>query len=173
MPLKVDPSKSSFITPRIFRILLHCDSISRGATAAGAQTMLLSFSVSCTNRAPSATASDRYFSEKSLTDEELIFARKSVQFNNFKVSKEEKIEKQAYGNIILAFVFAILLYMSLIMSGSMTMTAVIEEKTSRIKTRSGLPSHWGEKLKRVVCIARRTTPSTRKLLVTMTTTYSS
>ncbi len=75
---------------------------------------------------------DRYFSGKALTDEELTFARKSVEFNNFKVSKEEKIEKQANGNIVLAFVFAVLLYMSLIMSGSMTMTAVIEEKSSKV-----------------------------------------
>ena len=48
---------------------------------------------------------DRYFSGKALTDEELTFARKSVEFNNFKVTKEEKIEKQANGNIVLAFVF--------------------------------------------------------------------
>jgi ABC-2 type transport system permease protein len=75
---------------------------------------------------------DRYFKGKAVTDEELAFARKSVQFNNFKVTKEEKIEKQAYGNIILAFVFAILLYMSLMISGSMTMTAVIEEKASKV-----------------------------------------
>ncbi len=75
---------------------------------------------------------DRYFKGKALTDEELTFARKSVQFNNFKVTKEDKIEKQALGNIVLAFVFAFLLYMSLIMSGSMTMTAVIEEKTSKV-----------------------------------------
>lgn len=75
---------------------------------------------------------DRYFKGKALTDEELTFARKSVHFNNFKVTKEEKIEKQAYGNIILAFVFAFLLYMSLLMSGSMTMTAVIEEKTTKV-----------------------------------------
>ena len=75
---------------------------------------------------------DHYFSGKDLTDEELTFARTSVQFNKFKVTKEEKIEKQARGNIAVAFVFAFLLYMSLIMSGSMTMTAVIEEKTSKV-----------------------------------------
>ena len=75
---------------------------------------------------------DRYFSGKSLNNEELKFARMSVNFNNFKVTKEKKIEKQAYGNIALAFVFAFLLYISLIMSGSMTMTAVIEEKSSKV-----------------------------------------
>jgi len=75
---------------------------------------------------------DRYFRGKALTDQELTFVRKSVEFNNFKVTKEDKIEKQALGNIVLAFVFAFLLYMSLIMSGSMTMTAVIEEKTSKV-----------------------------------------
>ena len=74
----------------------------------------------------------KYFSEKELTDEELSFARMSVRFNNFKVSKEKEIEPQGAGNMILAFVFAFLLYMSLIMSGTMTMTSVLEEKTSKV-----------------------------------------
>jgi len=75
---------------------------------------------------------DRYFSEKDLSDEELNFARRSVKFNNFKVTKEEKIEEQGVGNMVLAFIFAFLLYMSLIFSGSMTMTSVLEEKTSKV-----------------------------------------
>lgn len=75
---------------------------------------------------------EQYFSEKVLTDEELSFARMSVQFNNLKVSKEKKIEPQGAGNMILAFVFAFLLYMSLIMSGTMTMTSVLEEKMSKV-----------------------------------------
>lgn len=75
---------------------------------------------------------DQYFSEKVLTEEELKFVRMSVRFNNFKVSKEKEIEPQGVGNMILAFVFAFLLYMSLIMSGTMTMTSVLEEKTSKV-----------------------------------------
>ena len=75
---------------------------------------------------------DRYFAEKSLTSEDLSFARMSVKFNSFKVSKEDKIEKQGIGNIVLAFVFTFLLYLSLLMSGTMTMSYVLEEKTSKV-----------------------------------------
>ncbi|MFC1495748.1 ABC transporter permease [Thermodesulfobacteriota bacterium] len=75
---------------------------------------------------------EQYFSERVLTDKELNFARMSVGFNNFKVSKEKEIEPQGAGNMILAFVFAFLLYMGLIMSGTMTMTSVLEEKTSKV-----------------------------------------
>lgn len=75
---------------------------------------------------------DQYFLEKALTPEELNFARRSVKFNNFKVTKEEKFEEQGIGNMILAFIFAFLLYMSLLMSGTMTMTSVLEEKASKV-----------------------------------------
>jgi ABC-2 type transport system permease protein len=75
---------------------------------------------------------DQYFSGKTLTTEELNFARRSVKFNNFKVSKEEKIEEQGVGNMILSFVFAFLLYLSLLMTGTMTMSSVMEEKTSKV-----------------------------------------
>lgn len=75
---------------------------------------------------------DQYFSEKSLSREDLSFARMSVKFNNFKVTKDEKIEEQGIGNMILAFVFAFLLYMSLLIGGTMTMSSVLEEKTSKV-----------------------------------------
>jgi len=75
---------------------------------------------------------DQYFKEKTLSPEELNFARQSVKFNNFKVSKEEKIEEQGFGNMIFSFVFAFLLYLSLIMTGTMTMSSVMEEKTSKV-----------------------------------------
>jgi ABC-2 type transport system permease protein len=75
---------------------------------------------------------DQYFSKKSLTKEDLDFARMSVNFNGFKVSKEDKIKEQGKGNMALAFAFAFLLYLSLIMTGTMTMSSVIEEKTSKV-----------------------------------------
>ncbi len=75
---------------------------------------------------------DQYFSTKSLTKEELNFARMSVKFNNFKVSQDNKIVEQGVGNIILAYLFAFLLYLSLLMSGTMTMSSVLEEKTSKV-----------------------------------------
>ncbi len=75
---------------------------------------------------------DQYFSNKSLTKEELDFARMSVNFNGYKVSKKDKITEQGKGNIVLAFIFAFLLYLSLIMTGTMTMSSVMEEKTSKV-----------------------------------------
>ncbi|RMD50073.1 MAG: ABC transporter permease [Ignavibacteria bacterium] len=75
---------------------------------------------------------DAYFQKKSLSMDDLDFARKSVDFTGLKVSKEEPIKEEGYGNLILAYVFTFLLYISLIMIGSMTMQTVIEEKNNRI-----------------------------------------
>ncbi len=75
---------------------------------------------------------DAYFMKKSLSTDELDFARKSVAFTGMKVSKEEEIKEEGFGNMILAYLFTFLLYISLIMIGSMTMQTVIEEKNNRI-----------------------------------------
>ena len=75
---------------------------------------------------------DAYFSNKALSTEELDFARKGVNFNGFKVSKEESIKEEGFGSIVLSYIFAFLLYISLLMSGQMMLQSVIEEKSSRI-----------------------------------------
>jgi ABC-2 type transport system permease protein len=75
---------------------------------------------------------DSYFHNRSLSSEELDFARKGIDFSGYKVSKDEKIKEEGYGSLILSYVFAILLYLSLIMSGQMMLQSVIEEKASRI-----------------------------------------
>jgi ABC-2 type transport system permease protein len=75
---------------------------------------------------------DAYFSGKNLSDEELTFARKGINFTGYKISEEEEIEEEGYGNLVLAYLFSFLLYISLLMSGSMTMQSVIEEKNNRI-----------------------------------------
>ncbi|MBX3006517.1 MAG: ABC transporter permease [Melioribacteraceae bacterium] len=75
---------------------------------------------------------DSYFSNKSLTNDELIFARKGVDFAGFKISKEEAIAEAGYGNLIISYAFTFLLYMSLLIMGQMTMQSVIEEKSSKI-----------------------------------------
>ena len=75
---------------------------------------------------------DAYFNNKTLSTEELDFARKGVDFNGFKVSKDESIKEEGFGSLILSYIFAILLYLSLIMSGQMMLQSVIEEKSSRI-----------------------------------------
>ena len=75
---------------------------------------------------------DSYFHNRSLSLEELNFARKGIDFAGFKVSKEEKISEAAVGNLILSFVFPFLLYLSLLMTGQLMLQSVIEEKSNRI-----------------------------------------
>ena len=75
---------------------------------------------------------DNYFLNKNLSNEDLDFARKGIDIEGFKVSKEENKKEEGYGNIILSYVFTFLLYISLLMTGSMMMQSVIEEKSNRI-----------------------------------------
>ncbi|MCX7875172.1 MAG: ABC transporter permease [Melioribacteraceae bacterium] len=78
------------------------------------------------------TLIDQYFNNKTLSKEELDFARLGVDFTGFKVSEEEGIKEEGYGNLVLAYLFTFLLYISLLMIGQMTMQSVIEEKGNRI-----------------------------------------
>ena len=75
---------------------------------------------------------DSYFSNKALSGEELDFARKGVDFEGFKVSADENVKEEGYGNIVLSYIFSFLLYISLLMTGSMMLQSVIEEKSNRI-----------------------------------------
>ncbi len=75
---------------------------------------------------------DSYFSSRTLSGEELDFARKSVDFEGFKISKENNVKEEGFGNIVLSYIFSFLLYISLIMTGSMMLQSVIEEKSNRI-----------------------------------------
>jgi ABC-2 type transport system permease protein len=73
-----------------------------------------------------------YFSGKQLTQDEIKFARKDVEINGFRVSSDEKVAQEGYGNRIAMVLFSFLLYMALIFSGAMTMNAVVEEKSNKI-----------------------------------------
>ncbi|MFA3783449.1 ABC transporter permease [Melioribacteraceae bacterium 4301-Me] len=75
---------------------------------------------------------DTYFDNKQLSQEELNFARQSVDFAGFKVSKKSGFEEEGYGNLVLSYLFTFLLYMSLLMMGQMILQSVIEEKSSKI-----------------------------------------
>ncbi|MCL4549063.1 MAG: ABC transporter permease [Bacteroidetes bacterium] len=75
---------------------------------------------------------DIYFGNKSLTPEELDFARKGIDVTGFKVSKEENIKEEGYGSLILSYVFTFLLYISLLLTGQLMLQSVIEEKSSKI-----------------------------------------
>ncbi len=73
-----------------------------------------------------------FFKEKSMSKEDLEFARIGVDFTGFKVSKDEGVAKEGYGNLIIAYAFTFLLYMSLLMIGQTTLQSVIEEKGSKV-----------------------------------------
>ena len=75
---------------------------------------------------------DEYFSTKDLSDEELGYTRMWPDVTGFKISEGEEIEQAGYGNLILAYVFMFMLYISLIFSGQITMQSVQEEKSSKI-----------------------------------------
>ncbi len=75
---------------------------------------------------------EQYFLERDLSEDDLRFARETVRFSGFKVSEKEDLKEEGYGNIILAFVFAFLIYFSLIFSAQMTMNSVLEEKSSKV-----------------------------------------
>jgi ABC-2 type transport system permease protein len=73
-----------------------------------------------------------YFSSKNIPPEELSYARSGVDFRSFKISEKEEIKEEGFGGLILAYVFSFLLYISLLMMGSMVLQSVIQEKTNRI-----------------------------------------
>lgn len=73
-----------------------------------------------------------YFKDKNLTKAQLDFALKNVNFNPYRVTKEQNIQKEGNGNTVVSFIFSFLLYFSLLMIGTQMMRSVIEEKTNRI-----------------------------------------
>ena len=75
---------------------------------------------------------DMYFIGRQLSFEELEFAKNNVDFNGFRISADKEIQEEGIGNTVLSFLFTFLLYMSLLFTGQMTMTSVIEEKSNRI-----------------------------------------
>jgi ABC-2 type transport system permease protein len=75
---------------------------------------------------------DNYFTSKNLSPADLDFARTGVDFTSFKVTENEKIEEEGYGNLILSYLFSFILYISLLMMGQMIMQSVLEEKNNRI-----------------------------------------
>lgn len=73
-----------------------------------------------------------YFNYKNLSTEDISFASEGVDFNGFRITKEDKIEEEGYGNLIMFFLFTFLLYFSLIFIGTLMMRSVLQEKTNRV-----------------------------------------
>lgn len=74
---------------------------------------------------------DNYFKEKDVSEADIKFARNSVDFTTFKVSKD-KAEEENAGSLVLAYILGILLYASLLTMGSIALQTVIEEKSNRV-----------------------------------------
>jgi ABC-2 type transport system permease protein len=75
---------------------------------------------------------NHYFEQKNFTSRDIEYARERVNFAEYKISSGDQIEEAGYGDTVIAFLFTFLLYMSLLMIGSMMMTSIIEEKNSRV-----------------------------------------
>ena len=73
-----------------------------------------------------------YFSGKNLSEEELKYARSGLYIRELKVTREDKLEEEGYGNLMFSYLLSFLLYMSLLFMGSMAMQSVISEKNNRI-----------------------------------------
>lgn len=73
-----------------------------------------------------------YFSGRQLTKDEINYARKDIDINEFRVSSDSEILQEGYGNKIALFLFSFLIYFALLFSGGMTMNAVVEEKSNKI-----------------------------------------
>jgi ABC-2 type transport system permease protein len=83
------------------------------------------------NRPINKVLVNNYFAGR-LSSDEMQLASKGVDFTGFKVTEKEGIKEESYGNLILSYIFTILLYMGLLIMGQMAMQSVIEEKNNRI-----------------------------------------
>ena len=73
-----------------------------------------------------------YFEDKNLTGADVDYARAYVDINGYRITKNEKVEEENRGNIVVLILFSFLLYMALLFSGQSTMNSVVEEKSNRI-----------------------------------------
>ena len=74
----------------------------------------------------------RYFSGKDISENDIAYARRSVGFDNFRVTSDQTAVEEGAGTIIAALLFTFLLYFSLIFIGQMMMRSVVAEKSNRI-----------------------------------------
>lgn len=73
-----------------------------------------------------------YFSGRQLTKDEINYARKDIDINEFRVSSDNEVLEEGYGNKIALFLFSFLIYFALIFAGTLTMNSVVEEKSNKI-----------------------------------------
>ena len=73
-----------------------------------------------------------HFSEKQLSEKEISYAGEGVDINGFRISNGKNIKAEGAGNQAVSFLFTFLLYLSLILLGTMMMRSVVQEKNNRI-----------------------------------------
>ncbi len=73
-----------------------------------------------------------FFRDKNLSNEDLAYARRGVDITGYKVAEGEEVKEEGFGNLIIAYLFTFLLYISLLLMGALVMQSVIEEKSSKI-----------------------------------------
>jgi ABC-2 type transport system permease protein len=73
-----------------------------------------------------------HFSDKQLSEKEISFASAGVDINGFRISTDQKVRAEGVGNQILSFLFTFLLYLSLLLSGTIMMRSVVQEKNNKI-----------------------------------------
>jgi ABC-2 type transport system permease protein len=73
-----------------------------------------------------------YFEGKNINGKDLDFASNNIDFTGYRITKENKVEEEGYGNLVTFFVLTFLLYISLIFIGTIMMRSVVQEKTNRI-----------------------------------------
>jgi ABC-2 type transport system permease protein len=74
----------------------------------------------------------KYFSDKNLSGDDIYFAQKRIKFPGYRVTEDEKAEKEGFGGAILAGIFVFLLYLSTLMIGMNALRSVTEEKNNRV-----------------------------------------
>ncbi|MDR3626380.1 MAG: ABC transporter permease [Ignavibacteriaceae bacterium] len=75
---------------------------------------------------------DMHFADKQLSEKEISYAGQGVDFNSFRISNDTKIKAEGIGNQVVSFLFTFLLYLSMILLGTMMMRSVVQEKNNRI-----------------------------------------
>jgi ABC-2 type transport system permease protein len=73
-----------------------------------------------------------YFSGQNMSELQIEFARKEIDFIGYRISSNTNINEAGYGNTIVAYFFTFLLYFSLLFLGTMIMRSVVQEKNNRI-----------------------------------------
>lgn len=73
-----------------------------------------------------------YHTFQNLSKSDLAYIKSKIDFKSFKISFDNRVDKENTGNLIVGMVLSFLLYFSLLMTGSMVMNSIVEEKANRI-----------------------------------------